>query len=243
MVFMSIKKIESKRILGVTLARGGSKSVKKKNIVELGGRPLIAYTIQEVLKSKYITDYIVSTDDIEIKKISEFHGANVPFLRPELLSTDYSTSADALSHALSFMEDLNKEKYDLVIELMATNPFKTSVDIDKCIELLIHKNCDSVIAINRVIENHPARIKKIIDGKILDFCVEEIPESRRQDLTPYAYVRSGAIYALNRDWFVASKKRYGSNNSYAYILDDEKAVNIDSKMDLEFAKFLLNKKE
>ena len=82
MVFMSIKKIESKRILGVTLARGGSKSVKNKNIVELGGRPLIAYTIQEVLKSKYITDYIVSTDDIEIKKISEFHGANVPFLRP-----------------------------------------------------------------------------------------------------------------------------------------------------------------
>jgi CMP-N-acetylneuraminic acid synthetase len=145
-------------------------------------------------------------------------------------------------HALMFMENKNKLKYDLVIELMATNPFKTSEDIDQCIELLIDKDCDSVIAMNRLLDHHPARIKKIIKGKIYDFCQDEVPESRRQDLRPYAYVRSGAIYALNRDWFVANKKRYGSNNSYAYILDDEKAVNIDSKMDLGFAKFLMSQK-
>jgi CMP-N-acetylneuraminic acid synthetase len=242
MDFMNINKFDSKLILGVTLARGGSKSIPNKNTADLAGKPLIAYTVQEAIKSKYITNYIVSTDNLEIKKIAEQFGATVPFLRPKNLATDLSTSADALMHALMFMENKNKLKYDLVIELMATNPFKTSEDIDQCIELLIDKDCDSVIAMNRLLDHHPARIKKIIKGKIYDFCQDEVPESRRQDLRPYAYVRSGAIYALNRDWFVANKKRYGSNNSYAYILDDEKAVNIDSKMDLGFAKFLMSQK-
>jgi CMP-N-acetylneuraminic acid synthetase len=108
--------------------------------------------------------------------------------------------------------------------------------------MLIDKNADSVIAVHRVIEHHPARIKKIINGKLVDFCVKETIESRRQDLLPRAYVRSGAIYALNRDWFVKTSNRYGSQNSYAYVLNEEKAINIDNETDLEIARFRIRKK-
>ena len=107
----------------MTLARGGSKGVKNKNIKLLNNKPLIYYTIREV-KSKFLTSYIISTDSIEIKKISEKFGANVPFLRPKKLSTDTSSSSDALKHAVRFMEKLHNTKYDLIIEIMATNPLK-----------------------------------------------------------------------------------------------------------------------
>ena len=115
---------ENYNILGITLARGGSKGVKNKNIKLLNKKPLIYYTINEALKSKLISNYIVSTDSKEIKKISEKYGANVPFLRPKELSTDTSSSSDALKHAVNFMEKMNKTKYDFIIEIMATNPLK-----------------------------------------------------------------------------------------------------------------------
>ena len=91
------------KILGITLARGGSKSIPRKNIIKINDKPLIAYTIEEALKSKYITNYIVSTDDEEIKRISESYNAEVPFIRPFDISTDEATSADALNHAILFM--------------------------------------------------------------------------------------------------------------------------------------------
>ena len=101
--------------------------------------------------------------------------------------------------------------------------------------MLSKYNCDSVIAVHRIYDNHPSRVKKINNGKIENFCVDEEYESRRQDLSPPAYVRSGAIYALNRNWFIQNKRRYGSERSFAYILDDHKSINIDSELDLAVA--------
>ena len=92
------------KILGISLARGGSKAVKNKNIKELSGKPLIYYTIKEALKSKYLTDYIISTDSKKIKKIAEKYKAEVPFLRPKNLSNDRASSSSALIHAVKFLE-------------------------------------------------------------------------------------------------------------------------------------------
>ena len=92
------------KILGITLARGGSKSIKNKNIVKIFNKPLIYYTIKEAKKSKFITDYIVSTDSKKISKVANFYGADTPFIRPKSISKDSSTSVDALIHALKFME-------------------------------------------------------------------------------------------------------------------------------------------
>jgi CMP-N-acetylneuraminic acid synthetase len=227
------------RILAVTLARGGSKKIKKKNIKLLNNKPLIWYTINEARKCKYINEYIISTDCQKIKKIVEKFKVSVPFLRPKKLSSDTSKSSSALLHAVKFMEKKNKIKYDIVIELMCTAPLKTFKDINRCIEKLIKYKAHSVIALKQLYDHHPARIKKIVNGKIKDFCVNEKIESRRQDLKPKAYVRAGAIYVLNRDYFMKNKKRYGSIKSYPYILPDKRAINIDEENDFLMAETLI----
>lgn len=228
--------IEGKKVLAVTLARGGSKSIPKKNITPINNRPLIDFTINEANQSNYIDRYIVSTDDDEIANISLECGAEIPFLRPKDLSNDVATSAAALIHAV---ESIN-EDFDYVIELMATNPLKTKVHIDECIEMLHFKSLDSVVAVKRVLDGHPSRLKYIEDGFLKDF-YPEIPESRRQDLTPEAYIRCGSIYAMKKTFLLQSKARYGLNTG-AYIMPDDAVINIDEPMDLMIAKMLMDKK-
>ena len=131
------------KILGITLARGGSKSIPGKNIANVAGKPLISYTIEEALKCNLFTDYIISTDDEEIKNISSSYGAEVPFLRPKSLSEDSTSSVEAIKHAVKFME--KNITYDFIIELMCTNPLKNIFDIKECIHKLIKTGADSVI--------------------------------------------------------------------------------------------------
>jgi len=223
--------VKSNRILALTLARGGSKAVPKENIRPILGVPLIAYTIAEALRSKLITRYIVSTDDEEIQKIAIQFGADAPFLRPSEYSTDTASSVDAMQHAVDWVEQQEGEKYDYVIELMCTNPLKTVTDIDATIQKLVTTGADSVIAVHKLDDHHPARIKKIVDDRIVDFCIPEVPEMRRQDLKPDAYIRSGSIYALRRDHLMVEGRRYGSKNSRPYILPSERAVNVDTEID------------
>lgn len=229
------------RILGVTLARGGSKSIPKKNIKLINGKPLIYYTITEALKSSFLDRYIVSTDDDEIKEISLSYGAEVPFLRPKNLSTDQASSASAIKHAVNYAEKDEGVNYDYVIELMCTNPLKNAQDIDCCIEKLIDTKADSVIAIHKLEDHHPIRIKKIINDRITDFCLPEKQETRRQDLKPDAYVRSGSIYALKRDEIVIHNRRYGTENSRPYFLPQERAVNVDTFNDFILAEILIKR--
>ena len=229
-----------KNILGVTLARGGSKAIKNKNLSKINGKPLIYYTIKEAKKCKKITKYIVSTDSIKIKKVTEKFKAEVPFLRPKKFSGDKSSSASALKHALIECEKIFNKKYDYVVELMATNPLKSVKDINNVINILLKNKADSVIAVNQLFDHHPARIKKIVNGKLYDFAVKEKLESRRQDLRPNAYIRSGSIYAMSRR-YVMNEKRYFSGKSFAYILPIERAINIDDENDLEIAKKKIGK--
>jgi CMP-N-acetylneuraminic acid synthetase len=234
-------KINKPKILGITLARGGSKSVPKKNIKPICGKPLIAYTISEALKSKYLTRYIISTDNEEIKGIALKFGAEVPFVRPKKLATDKASSADAIKHAVSFVEKEEGFKYDFIIELMCTNPLKTVKDIDSCISKLVQTGADSVIAVHKLEDHHPIRIKKIINDSIIDFCLPEKLDSRRQDLKPDAYIRSGSIYALKRDEIMIHNRRYGTRNSRPYILPPERSVNVDTEIDFILAEILINR--
>ncbi len=229
-----------KNILGITLARGGSKGIKNKNLTKINGKPLIFYTIKEARKSKKIADYIVSTDSAQIKNTAKKYKAKVPFLRPKKLAQDNSSSASALKHALIECEKIYKKKYDYVIELMTTNPLKTVKDINNVIDIILKKKADSVIAVNQLYDHHPARIKKIKKGKLFDFAVKEKLESRRQDLKPNAYVRSGSIYAMSRK-FVLSEKRYFSGKSHGYILPQNRVINIDDENDLILARAILKK--
>jgi CMP-N-acetylneuraminic acid synthetase len=233
--------LKKTRILGITLARGGSKSVLEKNIRPISGIPLIGYTISEALKSQFLTRYIVSTDSSKIQQLAIKYGAECPFIRPKELSTDEASSVSALQHAVDWIEDQEGEAYDFVVELMCTNPMKTVEDIDSSIEKLITTGADSVIAVHVLEDHHPARIKKIVNDKIEDFCIQEVPESRRQDLKPNAYIRSGSIYALKRNHLMIDSRRYGSENSRPYILPVDRAVNIDTEIDFLIAEVLIKK--
>ena len=226
------------RVIGITLARGGSKGIPKKNMAMLAGKSLLDYTLESALRSKKIDRYILSTDDEQIANYAKSRGIDVPFIRPSYLATDTATSADALKHAVEFCEKEENSKYDLVVELMCTNPFKTSLDIDNCIDLFSTNNVDSVIGVSKLEEHHPARIKKIVNGYIKDFVVPET-SSRRQDLKPDAYIRNGSIYAIDRNKLVKEKYRFGGDNSLAYIMKEPANINIDSKLDLLLADIIL----
>jgi len=230
------------RILGIILARGGSKGVPRKNIRPVLGQPLIAYTICEGLRSSRITRLIVSSDDDEVRAIAQRYGAEAPFRRPADLATDTATSTAALQHAVAWAEEDEGQLYDFIVELMVTNPLKTAQDIDAVIEKLIATKAESVIAVARLDDHHPARAKKIENDRIVDFCVPET-SSRRQDLEPPAYVRNGAIYAMRRDVLMELGLRFGSPDSRPYIMPPERSVNVDSETDLIVAEHYLKQRD
>ena len=233
--------INGKKILGVTLARGGSKGIPKKNIHKINGRPLVAYTIQECLASKYIDNYIVSTDCSEIAQVALDYGANVPFTRPDNLANDTASSAAALIHAIKWANQ-DDGNYELVVEVMATNPLKKAIHIDQCIELMIEKDLPYCVAVQEIHDHHPARVKYLENGIMQDF-FPEVLESRRQDLSPQAYIRAGSIYCMTSEALLSTNARYGKDNTAAYILPDEYVVNIDEPRDLVMAKLLLEQRD
>ena len=149
--------MNTKKILGIIPARGGSKGIPKKNIAQLSGKPLIAYTINAALKSKLLTKVIVSTDDKKIADIAKEYGCEVPFIRPESLSGDDVLTYPVLKHAIEFLQENNHEKYDAILLLQPTSPFRSSKDIDNAINLL-SKDVDCVISISNVEGNHPLRM-------------------------------------------------------------------------------------
>ena len=221
--------INGKTVMGITLARGGSKGIPQKNVIDVNGKPLIQYTIDEVKKSKYIDHYIVSTDDEDIKLVCR-----------ELEQTyfDRSPAEDTQKSSEGLLEVLKTmDKPDYIVEIMCTNPLKTFEDIDGVIEKIDKMNVDSVCSVVRVWDQHPSRVKFIERNKMLDFYPEEL-ESRRQDLTPPAYIRNGSIYAMTWEQINVKGSRY-DKDTVPYIMPEERTINIDEPIDLELARILL----
>tara|TARA_B100001778_G_scaffold334029_1_gene344101 strand:- start:21507 stop:22208 length:702 start_codon:yes stop_codon:yes gene_type:complete len=228
--------INGKKVLAVTLARGGSKKVPRKNIIDLDGRPLIEYTFDAVKGSNYIDRYVVSTDDPDIIGVALASSVDT-IERPSDLASDTATSADALIHAVETIQD----DYDYIVEIMATNPLKIAEDIDGVIEMLDDRESHSAVSVVRIYDHHPSRVKFLSDnGKMNDF-YPEIPETRRQDLTPAAYVRNGSIYAMTKDFLLSSRSRY-DKESLAYIMPEERTLNIDEPLDLIVAAAILEQR-
>lgn len=226
-------------ILFVTLARHGSKSIPLKNIAPIAGVPLIQYTTQQVLKSKYFNNYnyIVSTDSIKIGDAVTGDNIFVDVDRPTELANDTAPSGVAVKYCCELMEKKFGLKYDIVVEVMATNPLKTAEDIDGCIEMLVESNYSSVVAVKRVFDEHPSRVKYLENGLLKSF-YPEIPESRRQDLFPAAYIRAGSIYAVTRS-LLSTGLRYDNEKTGAYVLEDHRVINIDEPADLDRARMRL----
>ena len=187
---------KEKNILGLSPARGGSKGLPRKNIKPLLGKPLIAWTIEQALASKYLDRVVVSTDDKEIAEISKKYGAEIPFMRPKELARDNSTTSDVILHALNWFENTG-QKYDYLALLEPTSPLREKNDIDNGIMKLIdnENKADSLVSVGKIALEHPF-ISKEIDEKGYVKPFYKAPNNkvkRRQDLFK-AYFPYGVIY-------------------------------------------------
>ena len=227
-----------KNILGVITARGGSKGIPGKNIKLLGGKPLIAYTIESAKKSKLITHLIVSTDDEKIADVCRQYGADVPFIRPKELAQDTTPHLPVMQHAIKFMEEKLGIVFDYAVILQPTSPFRTAEDIDGTIQKLIDTGADSAVSLVEFDKSmHPMKAKKLEGDKVLSYCLEEVEGIRRQDI-PIAYRRSGAVYAMKRDLLLKDNRLYG-DFVVGYIVPKERSIDIDEPIDWIRAEYML----
>lgn len=230
------------RILGLITARGGSKGILRKNIRELHGKPLIEHTIHVALAaSNLFHRVIVTTDDEQIASISRLAGADVPFMRPQELAKDETPTLPVLQHAIEYVEQNDGITIDWVMILQPTSPLRTIEDIEAAICLAKAGDCDTVVSVRKANNCHPFKMKKIDTGGLLvpfiDGCVE--PE-RRQDLSPDAYQRNGAIYMVRRDRLLENRL-YG-DKIRPYIMPDDRSVDIDTHLDFKLAETLLEER-
>jgi CMP-N-acetylneuraminic acid synthetase len=223
-------------VLGVIIARGGSKRLPGKNIRPLGGKPLIAWTIEAAQCAKSLTHLIVSTDNVEIARIAEGCGASVPFLRPGELAGDTSSAVDVLRHAVSFMDSRGIHA-EVVVLLQATSPFRTGLDIDAAVERLNAQQADTVISIRPAVE-HAYWAWTEVDGLLTPlFSVEHMAMARQS--MPATYFETGALYVVRRD-VLDGGSLYG-RRIVPYQMAPRAAVDIDDEEDLRLAERLLEK--
>ena len=225
---------KDKTFLAVIPARGGSKRLPRKNVLDLKGKPLIAWTIEAAKNSKYLDKIIVSTDDQEISDVSTKFGTEV-LIRPDGLASDTASSVEVVLHAI----ETQNQPYDYVILLQPTSPLRTVRHIDEAIELLFEKNANSVISVCET-DHSPLWANTLPeDGNMGSFIREEVKGKRSQDL-PIFYQLNGAIYLVNSASFNQSKSFIQTKNSYAYIMSKKDSVDIDTDLDFEFVSLLIN---
>ena len=230
---------DAPKILGVIPARGGSKGVLRKNVREICGKPLIAYTIETALQAQGLfSAIIVSTDDPEIADVARTWGAEVPFLRPAELAGDSVPTAPVLQHAVRFMEERDRIRLDWVCLLQPTDPLRNTDDIATAIRLAQEGGCDSVISVVQVFAVHPILMKRIEGGRLLPYCIEEKEGTRRQDYQPSAYMRNGAIYLTRRDVLLEHGSIWG-DVIRPYVMPPERSIGIDTELDLKLVEVLI----
>lgn len=228
---------KQKRILAIIPARGGSKGIPKKNIIDLLGKPLLYYSIKSAKESKYIDKVIISTDDFEIAEVAKKLGADVPFLRPKEISGDKAKSIDAFIHAIKELEKL-EEKYDYILLLQNTSPLRQSWHIDEAIEKLIESNERSLVSVSKVTE-HPCIMRTLNEKDETINVLNLSGDMRRQDFSPI-YIVNGAIYIQKNDEYLNLNTNL-NGGKLAYVMAREYSVDIDEYLDLDIATHYLKK--
>jgi CMP-N-acetylneuraminic acid synthetase len=230
-------------ILGVIPARGGSKAVPRKNIALLGGRPLIAYTIDPALASKAFSDVVVSTDDSEIASVARGLGALVPFVRPPELATDTAESYPVVMHALQHMEQSRGRAYDAVMLLQPTTPFRRADQIEHAVKMLAEDaEADGVVSIIEVGGWHPFRMKRLVGNRAVNLIDQGFEDMRPRQSLPKVFIRSGAIYLIRRTALFAHRALVGPS-TIGLVVDELSALNIDTPDDFEMAELKLQRSQ
>jgi CMP-N,N'-diacetyllegionaminic acid synthase len=227
-----------KTFLAIIPARAGSKRLPRKNSLNLNGKPLIAWSIEAGLKSKYIDEVMVTTDDDEIIEIAKIFKANVPFKRPNVLASDHATRSEVIRHTIEFYEQELNKKFDYVVFLQPTSPLRNAKHIDESIEYMFVKKCDAIVSVCEV--DHPIHWSGVLpeDKSMSKFLDNAAVQSRSQDLEKY-YRLNGAIYICNVQKFLEEDCVFLKENIFAFEMSQEKSVDIDTALDFKVSKILM----
>ncbi len=229
------------KVLGIIPARGGSKGVPHKNIIDINGIPLICYSIETGLQAKklgLIDELIVSTDDEEIAEISKKAGADVPFMRPDYLSNDTAKSVDVMIHAYQFYREMGRV-FDTILLLQPTTPLRTSKDIQEALNIFEKENVSSLISCYKeeyicdLVSYHKDGNRAIALNSMHN------GGGRRQDL-PDIYVRNGAIYITTVSQMI-NNHRVFDDVPAIYVMPKERSINVDCMDDVEMLRWKLSR--
>ena len=234
--------INKKSVIAIIPARGGSKGLPGKNIKELCGKPLIAWSIAAGLGSQYIDEVMVTTDSDEVARIARIFGASVPFMRPTELASDTATSFEAIKHAIDFYENELHKKFDYIVLLEPTSPLRDESDIDLAIEqLLSSPQASAVVGICKTESQNPAfLVKKNGNNFLVGYENKNIKVLRRQDISD-VYFFEGSVYVSHTETLLA-KKTFYHEQTLGYEVPKWKALEIDDLDDFVMVEALMKHK-
>lgn len=223
--------LEGRRILGLITARGGSKGIPRKNLVDLVGKPLIAWSIEAGLAS-CIDRLVVSTEDEEIAQVAKQWGCEVPFMRPMELAADDTPGMAPVLHAV----ELLAEGFDYVVLLQPTSPLRRPEDIDGCVAECVHSGAPACVSL-KAAEHGPHWMYELDSGsRLVPFIKGDVIE-RRQDL-PQAYALNGAVYVAEPG-FLLECRTFLTSDTVGYVMPSARSLDIDEPLDLLIARALI----
>jgi CMP-N-acetylneuraminic acid synthetase len=227
-------------VLALVPARGGSKGIPRKNLRELAGRPLVAWTISAGLGARTVNRLVCSTDDDDIAAAARAAGAEVPFMRPVHLATDTTPDLPVLTHAL---QQLAADGYrpDAVVWLRPTAPLVIGQDIDAAVDLLLGTGADAVRSICPA-EHHPYWTRRLEGDTLLPFVDGGGPQLLRQSL-PAAFRLNGAVDVVRTTAIPASGSPFDAGDVRGYVMPPERSIDIDSELDFRLAELVLGRED
>lgn len=225
--------------LAIIPARSGSKGLKDKNIKDLNGVPLLAYSIIAAKESGLFEEIMVSTDSEEYAKIARDYGARVPFLRTEENSTDKASSWDVVKEVVKQYENMG-ERFDTITLLQPTSPLREAIDIQNGYALFREKNAKAVVAVTEM-DHSPLWSNTLPENRSMKgFVREEVKNRPRQELDSY-YRINGALYIVSRQLLDQIETLYGEG-TYALVMEQRKSIDIDTEMDFAIAEVIQRKR-
>ncbi len=224
--------IDGKKVLGIITARGGSKSIPRKNLKLMAGKPLIAWTIAEAHSSRFLDRLILSSDDEEIIEVANTWGCEAPFVRPTELACDDTPGIDPVIHALNVIG----EHYDYIVLLQPTSPLRTTADIDGCINYCVQEDAPVCVSVCLAAQN-PYWMHTLDDRHRIRPLLNPKKAIERRQETPPVFVENGAVYVAQTD-FLLKEKSFITAETLAYIMPPDRSWDIDDERDFLFCALL-----
>jgi CMP-N,N'-diacetyllegionaminic acid synthase len=216
------------RITALIPARGGSKGLPKKNIIDLSGKPLIAWSIEASIGSKYIDRTIVSSENEEILRISQLYGASI-LSRPDELSQDETSTTDVIIHAINSLKGTEYET-DIIVLLQPTSPLRSYFHIDRAFDVFFQSNATALVSVCEIDNKILKAFKMSKDGYLSPISDEKFVFSRRQEL-PDTFISNGAIYIVKVNEFM-KKNSLLTDKTIMFKMDKKTSIDIDTADDL-----------